>query len=359
MGAGASARNRYGPSQRWQSAAKATIIAKRLLNGKVPLQQRREEDAVITLSINRCPPGFRLRPQHIDWTEKFNGSAGALQNAVESRTIKLPADEPGVYIRSTRLSNQASQDVFFFIRQQPAVRSSPPSTSRIHSPSRPTFHSPSEKESGMLFGQPLCQVMRDGELPDVVQRLQAFLQRDDCINKEGIFRVPAGTHILKEAQVDIDRGQLPKFLQCGAEDKVTENDAHVAAGVYKLFYRRMPQPLIPWDSYDAILSTKEPRELVEVFKAQVRRWPPVHRKCMENLLDFLATVARHAKCNKMSKNNLATVFAPSVLRQRNASPMDDLNSIKERVKRVQFLLRNHKSIFLDHSAVDAKRRVEL
>ena len=137
----------------------------------------------------------------------------------------------------------------------------------------------------------------------------------------------------------------------------------------------MPQPLIPWDSYNAILSKKvsalhsfasdpnpcrihlqEPHEIVLVFKDQVRHLrvtcrgcpateipgcvlsgadvvpgaPEVHGK--SPLLfgergevqagDGLgepshnhtrAHARRHAECNKMPADNLATVFAPRLV----------------------------------------------
>lgn len=107
--------------------------------------QRLAEDTTVSLSIDRCPSGFRLQANHVDWTDKFKGSAGALQIALESRTATLPVGHPGVYIRSTRfaflgrintqadksirsystartnthrLSNLQGEDVYFFVCQK-------------------------------------------------------------------------------------------------------------------------------------------------------------------------------------------------------------------------------------------------
>ena len=107
--------------------------------------QRLAADTTVSLSIDRCPPGFRLQAHHVDWTDKFRGSAGALQIALESRTATLPLGAPGVYIRSTRfarlrainrhvarcrctihtnmrrLSDLQGEDVYFFVCQKSAA----------------------------------------------------------------------------------------------------------------------------------------------------------------------------------------------------------------------------------------------
>lgn len=328
------------------------------------LLRRGSNDTTVSLRIDRCPSSFRLQLDHTDWTERFHGSAGALQMALESRTATLPVDEPdGVYIRSTRLSNAEGQDVYFHIRQcsgtdgAPFIRSPRISTARTFLPNG--LHAGGDTASGLLYGQPLAQVMHGGGLPKVMQHLQTFLQRDECIRVEGIFRIPAKADMLKLAQLEVDRGEMPPCLRRREEEKVLHGDVHIAAGLYKLFFRRMPQPLIPWDSYNAILSPKEPPEIVRAFQAEVPRWPPERRKCMQSLLCFLVAVATHAESNKMSRDSLATVFAPSLLRQKNSSPMDDLNSIKARVIRVKCLLRNYKSIFQSDNPVDSKISIDL
>ena len=55
----------------------------------------------MVLTIRLCSRNFTLLPEHIDWTERFDGSVGRLQDEVESKNIKIPPE--GVYIRSKRL----------------------------------------------------------------------------------------------------------------------------------------------------------------------------------------------------------------------------------------------------------------
>ena len=153
---------------------------------------------------------------------------------------------------------------------------------------------------------------------------------------------------------------------------------------------------------------------------QVQMWSLERRKCMESLLCFLASVARYRRAMDLANRATTTHehtragtrnatkcpqtiwprflprgwlcsppvicrsvlssylgnpnrVAPSLLRQQNASPLDDLTSIKDRVPppfpfplpnplispnvqvmRVKCLLRNYKSIFQSESDVDTK-----
>ena len=52
------------------------------------------------LTIRLCPANFTILPEHHDWTERFDGSVGKLQEAVETKKVAVPAE--GVYIRSKR-----------------------------------------------------------------------------------------------------------------------------------------------------------------------------------------------------------------------------------------------------------------
>lgn len=54
----------------------------------------------MVLTIRLCPANFVILTEHHDWTERFDGSVGKLQEAVEAKKIEVPPE--GVYIRSKR-----------------------------------------------------------------------------------------------------------------------------------------------------------------------------------------------------------------------------------------------------------------
>ena len=163
---------------------------------------------------------------------------------------------------------------------------------------------------------------------------------------EGIFRVPANGTRLNEAKACIDNGKLPDFLRgmlrgASLDLRIMKQHVHVAAGLFKLFYRMMPEPVIPFDAYELLMNAKNHDALDKVVREQLPKWPPENQLLLHHLLDFLSHVAESSEKNLMGKDNLAMVFAPSILRQRDATPMDELTTIKDRVDRVAHILHHY------------------
>lgn len=65
------------------------------------------------LTIRLCPANFTILPEHHDWTERFDGSVGKLQEAVETKKVAVPAE--GVYIRSKSKSKRDGASVYYKI----------------------------------------------------------------------------------------------------------------------------------------------------------------------------------------------------------------------------------------------------
>lgn len=130
---------------------------------------------------------------------------------------------------------------------------------------------------------------------------------------EGIFRIPGEQDTVDALKFAYEKDESRNVL---AEMKV---EAHDVATLFKLYFRMMPEPLIPTTHYDPILdavrsehSTKE--ELVQSVYKVVQSIPSPNRECFALLLQFLRKVASRQEQNKMTPANLATCFAPSLLR---------------------------------------------
>lgn len=68
-------------------------------------------------------------------------------------------------------------------------------------------------------------------------------------------------------------------------------------------------------------------------------------RCLHKLLDLLHTVALHSDKNKMNEDNLAMVFAPSLLKEKDESDSNPLqmNGVLTRV--ITNMLRNYDTLF--------------
>ncbi len=102
------------------------------------------------------------------------------------------------------------------------------------------------------------------------------------------------------------------------------DDIHDVAGLFKLYLRKLPAPLIPFDSYSAFIAAgqafgpKDQRRWAK-FKELVAGSggsgvPADERALLQRLCSFLRAVSSNHEVNKMTSDNIAIVFAPNLLR---------------------------------------------
>ncbi|KAL1641178.1 hypothetical protein SLS58_006286 [Diplodia intermedia] len=180
-------------------------------------------------------------------------------------------------------------------------------------------------------------------LPRILRETSIFLLMEPNIETEGIFRIPPHSRlkeILKEAY---DRGQkyilwkengvmlpLPPFDDSNVTKAIVEEvDARdcygvfLAAGLTKTWYAELRQPIFPQSAYRELRSLfgdpDEPpsrKALVELIspKSEWSAIPAISREILvRHLLPLLSIVAAHQDYNKMSAENLAVCFAPTLV----------------------------------------------
>ncbi|XP_010144325.1 PREDICTED: rho GTPase-activating protein 24, partial [Buceros rhinoceros silvestris] len=103
-------------------------------------------------------------------------------------------------------------------------------------------------------------------------------------------------------------------------------DVHTVASLLKLYLRELPEPVIPYTKYEdflscaKILSKEEETGLKELGK-QVKSLPAVNYNLLKYICRFLDEVQSYSGVNKMSVQNLATVFGPNILRPKVEDPL--------------------------------------
>ena len=101
---------------------------------------------------------------------------------------------------------------------------------------------------------------------------------------------------------------------------------HVAAGLVKLYYRTLPEPLIPKRYYQELPEKCKTPEGIKVLLTRHEReggLPSTSRILLtRHLLPLLAAVAAHAGANKMTPENLAICVSPSLVRSED--PLVDI-----------------------------------
>lgn len=188
-------------------------------------------------------------------------------------------------------------------------------------------------------------------LPRVLRETTSFLLLPSNVQTEGLFRVPPNVRMKEVLREAYDRGQnyiiwregdtmlplpqslltpdLPKILN--DLDPADTYGVHLAAGVCKMWYSELRQPLIPSTAYrhlreimapvDGELSVDALYELISP-DAEWSCLPEISRQILiRHLLPMLSEIETHSESNKMSADNLATCFAPSLL--RGEDPIED------------------------------------
>ncbi|XP_042252755.1 rho GTPase-activating protein 22 isoform X2 [Thunnus maccoyii] len=200
---------------------------------------------------------------------------------------------------------------------------------------------------GGIFGQRLEDTVQYEKkfgprlAPLLVEQCVDFI-RERGLDEEGLFRMPGQANLVKELQEAFDCGDKPLF------DSNTE--VHTVASLLKLYLRELPEPVIPFSKYEDFLTcaqllVKDEEEGVQELGKQVSTLPLPNYNLLKYICKFLDEVQSHCYENKMSVQNLATVFGPNILRPK----MEDPVTIMEGTSLVQhlmtILIREHNRLY--------------
>ena len=181
-------------------------------------------------------------------------------------------------------------------------------------------------------------------LPRVLRETTSFILIKDNIETEGIFRISPHSILISVLHEAYDRGQryilwkdngvmLP-YQDCGNVkdaqsiiDEVDFQDAYginLAASLVKVWYRDLRQPIFCVSSYErlqeAFSNLQEPppiEKIVDLLSddSSLNIISPLSREILvRHLLPMLSIVDKHSEANKMTAQNLAVCFAPTLLR---------------------------------------------
>uniref|UniRef100_A0A3P8TZT9 Rho GTPase activating protein 22 n=1 Tax=Amphiprion percula TaxID=161767 RepID=A0A3P8TZT9_AMPPE len=189
---------------------------------------------------------------------------------------------------------------------------------------------------GGIFGQGLEDTVQYEKkfgprlAPLLVEQCVDFI-RERGLDEEGLFRMPGQANLVKELQEAFDCGDKPLFD--------SNTDVHTVASLLKLYLRELPEPVIPFSKYEDFLTcaqllAKDEEEGVQELEKQVSTLPLPNYNLLKYICKFLDEVQSHCNENKMSVQNLATVFGPNILRPK----MEDPVTIMEGTSLVQHLM---------------------
>lgn len=149
-------------------------------------------------------------------------------------------------------------------------------------------------------------LLKQGSIPQIPNELVTFLSLERNMTTEGIFRRSASNQAVRDSQAIYNQGRSPidQF-----------NDPILPAALLKLWFRCLPQPLIPdtvLPEMAQMLKTSPDQKIEMLRKNVIGKVQSDHQPLLKFLLQFLNRVSRNESSNKMGSTQLAIVFGPAL-----------------------------------------------
>lgn len=196
----------------------------------------------------------------------------------------------------------------------------------------------------LFNGDMLSFIQASGQqIPIVVQSCIRYINLNG-LHHEGIFRVPGSQMEVNNLRDAFERG----------EDPLTEQgrDLDSVAGVLKLYFRGLENPLFPIKSTSQLLEyaqIKNEAERAAQLKTLISSYPEPVIVVMRYLFAFLHHVSQYSDENMMQPYNLAVCFGPSLVR---GAQDDDVVTLQPQINAlVKSIILQHESIFPTQSEV--------
>nr|XP_020665322.1 rho GTPase-activating protein 22 [Pogona vitticeps] len=211
-----------------------------------------------------------------------------------------------------------------------------------------------------IFGQRLEETVQYEKkygqhlAPLLVEQCVDFIRKHGLM-EEGLFRMPGQANLVKELQDSFDSGEKPLFD--------SHTDVHTVASLLKLYLRELPEPVIPFTRYEDFLScgqllSKDRGEGTLELAKHVKNLPQANYNLLKYICNFLDEVQSHSSHNKMSVQNLATVFGPNILRSQVEDPVTIMESNSLVQHLMTALISEHGQIFADSLTKGSDNQLE-
>eukprot|EP01103_Thecamoeba_quadrilineata_P015538 TRINITY_DN4944_c0_g1_i1.p1 TRINITY_DN4944_c0_g1~~TRINITY_DN4944_c0_g1_i1.p1 ORF type:complete len:596 (-),score=106.06 TRINITY_DN4944_c0_g1_i1:21-1808(-) len=212
-------------------------------------------------------------------------------------------------------------------------------------------------ESTKIFGVPLSDVMKrpsQNRIPTFIKDVMRYLLSLDTIS-ESLFRIETNTKALIErTKMKVDQG----------EDFDTSTlDPQLAAGLLRLYFKELPEPLLSFHLYQDLLNLlnhAQSPSFVEHVSDLLMTLPKANRDLFEDLLGFLEAISDNNKTKQSSltTSQLGIAFGPVLFRPGTETIEIPMNAMKSAII-AKFMIENHKQLFKEHSITESELALAL
>lgn len=216
---------------------------------------------------------------------------------------------------------------------------------------------------GAIFGQSIEETMHyehkcNRNIPYIVEQCVEFIT-EYGLDVEGIFRLPGRTTLMKELKDRFDCAEKIIF-------DISEHDVHSVASLLKMYFRDLPGSIIPASFYQVFMNialnfqeakeTDQKKESVAKAAKTMAEIPEDNYSIVRYLCQFLRKVGEQSDVNKMTITNLATVFGPNMIRNKDEADSPELlMATANLTQQLAFILINYyDEIFIERKKEEDK-----
>ncbi|KAJ8736874.1 hypothetical protein PYW07_000145 [Mythimna separata] len=153
------------------------------------------------------------------------------------------------------------------------------------------------------------QQLTKEDVPAIVDKCLSFIYAHGSLS-EGIYRRAGSSSVLSELLARFRRDAWSVQLSS------TQHSEHDVTGVLKRFFRDLPEPLVPQEKHKdliAALELKDETARYHEYHRIMSSLPLVARNTARKLFAHLHFLHSMAHANKMGAENLAAVWAPTIM----------------------------------------------
>lgn len=158
---------------------------------------------------------------------------------------------------------------------------------------------------------------------------------------EGIYRKSGAASVIQTIREGFERSPFDYDISD------PDLDIHAVTSTLKQYFRKLPSPLITYDVYELVIDSAEVSPMsarIELMQKSLLELPRVHRDVLEFLIFHLRRVVERQEDNLMTSQNVAVVFAPTIMRPESLTR--EMTDVQKKNDVMKFLVENCQEVFM-------------
>ncbi|XP_077385877.1 rho GTPase-activating protein 15 isoform X2 [Festucalex cinctus] len=161
------------------------------------------------------------------------------------------------------------------------------------------------------------------------------------LDTDGLYRVSGNLAVIQKLRYLVNHEE--KLNLDGSEWE----DIHVITGALKLFFRELPEPLVPYSVFGDVVDTVKMADYadkVERLTSVVQSMPQPNHDTLQFICRHLKRVLEHSDANRMTTQNIGIVFGPTLLRPECDNGNMAVNMVFQN-QAVELILNEYQRVF--------------